>query len=270
MNATEAAQAATIINPRLAIPYHWGTSVGTLADAQTFAQLARCAVKIMAAGETIGSDNWPEYSPLIAHWKLDEAEGAVAYDSAANNDGTLHGNPAWQPTGGRTDGALQFDGVGDYVSTPSVLDPADGSFSVFAWVKGGAAGQVIISQTDGTGTGATWLGAEQSQGELMTGLVPPRAGRFVTPPLVSEFIITDGQWYHVGLVWNGSQRHLYVGGTEVAKDATTLAPLKSATGSLYFGADKNLDADTFFCGLIDDIRIYKVALSAKEIEEMLR
>jgi hypothetical protein len=27
---------------------------------------------------------------------------------------------------------------------------------------------------------------------------------------------------------------------------------------------------TFFSGLIDDVRIYKVALSAKEIEEMTR
>jgi hypothetical protein len=207
---------------------------------------------------------------LLAHWKLDEGQGSVAADSAGGNDGTLHGDPAWQPTGGKIDGALQFDGVGDYVSTPSVLDPADGSFSVFARVKGGAAGQVIISQTDGTGTGATWLGAEQSQGELMTGLVPPRAGRFVTPPLVAEFIIADGQWYHIGFVWDGSLRHLYVDGTEVAKDAAALAPLVSSDGDLHIGAGKTPDAATFFSGLIDDVRIYNQALSAEQIEELAR
>jgi L-ascorbate metabolism protein UlaG (beta-lactamase superfamily) len=270
MNATEAAQAAAIISPTLAIPYHWGTSVGTLADAQTFAQLARCAVKIMAAGETIGSDNWPEYSPLTAHWKLDETEGSVAHDSADDNDGTLHNNPAWQPSGGKVDGALQFNGADNYVSTPSVLDPVDGSFSIFAWVNGDAAGQVIISQTDGTGTGATWLGTEQSQGKLMTGLVPPRSGRFVTPPLVSEFTITDGLWHHVGFVWDGSLRYLYADGTEVARDAATLAPLISADGNLYIGAGKDLDVASFFSGLIDDIRVYNQALSAEEIEELAR
>ena len=42
------------------------------------------------------------------------------------------------------------------------------------------------------------------------------------------------------------------------------------TGSLYIGAGPALDANTFFSGLIDDVRIYNVALSAKEIEELAR
>ncbi len=58
MNAVEAAEATQYINPDLAIPYHWGQSVGTLNDAQTFAQLARCAVKVLAVGETISSEEY--------------------------------------------------------------------------------------------------------------------------------------------------------------------------------------------------------------------
>jgi hypothetical protein len=104
----------------------------------------------------------------------------------------------------------------------------------------------------------------------MTGLVPPRAGRFVTPPLVAEFIIADGQWYHIGFVWDGSLRHLYVDGTEVAKDAAALAPLVSSDGDLHIGAGKTPDAATFFSGLIDDVRIYNQALSAEQIEELAR
>jgi L-ascorbate metabolism protein UlaG (beta-lactamase superfamily) len=53
MNATEAATATTHIQPRLAIPMHWGTIVGSLADAQTFAQKAACPVQIMSVGQTI-------------------------------------------------------------------------------------------------------------------------------------------------------------------------------------------------------------------------
>ncbi|MHC4752491.1 MAG: LamG-like jellyroll fold domain-containing protein, partial [Planctomycetota bacterium] len=270
MNATEAAQAATIINPTLAIPYHWGTSVGTLADAQTFAELAACAVKILAVGETIGSDNWPEYSPLIAHWKLDEIEGNTAHDSADDHDGTLHGSPDWQPEGGNTGGSLQFDGVNDYISTDFVLNPVDGAFSVFAWIKGSVTGQVVISQTDGTGTGATWLGTEQSSGKLMTGLVPPQAGRFPTPPLISEFVITDNQWHHIGLVWDGSRRHLYVDSTEVTADTGNLAPLKSSDGGLHIGVGKDLDTGSFWLGQIDDVRIYNKALSIEDIDELVQ
>jgi hypothetical protein len=117
------------------------------------------------------------------------------------------------------------------------------------------------------GIGETWLGTELINGKLMTGLVPP-SGRTAPLPLVSETIITDGQWHHIGCVWDGSHRYLYVDGTEVTKDMAVQASLKSATGGLYIGAGKNLEFGTFFSGLIDDVRIYNVALSAEKIEAL--
>jgi hypothetical protein len=225
-------------------------------------------VKIRDAyGSTIYADPIRVGLPVgvIAYWKLDEAEGSIAWDIAGDSHGVLHGQPQWQPEGGMKSGTLQLDGDGDYVSTPFILNPSSGSFSVFAWIKGGAPGQGIISQADGNGTGETWLGTEAFAGRLMTGLVPPQAGRTVPQPLVAESIITDDQWHHVGFVWDGSYRQLYLDGTEVAKDVNALAMLKSATGGLYFGAGKNLEAGTFFSGLIDDVRIYNVALNEEEI-----
>jgi len=44
-----------------------------------------------------------------------------------------------------------------------------------------------------------------------------------------------------------------------------LTSLKNADGGIYIGANKNLDADTFFSGLIDDVRIYSIALSLEQI-----
>jgi hypothetical protein len=168
------------------------------------------------------------------------------------------------------DGALEFDGINDYVSADSVLNPTDGAFSVFAWIKDGGPGQAVISQADGTGTGATWLGTESSQGKFMTGLVPPLSGRFATPPLVSEFVITDDQWHHIGFVWDGSRRRLYVDAAEVAADAGDLAPLKSADGGMYIGAGKGLEAGSLWLGLVDDVRIYDQALSAEEIDDLVQ
>ena len=206
----------------------------------------------------------PEIAPyLIALWRLDEREGSTANDSVGGNDASVIGDPVWQPAGGQVNGALQLDGIDDYVSTDFVLNPADGQFSIFAWIKGGEPGQVIISQADDIGTGETWLGIDALGGNLMTGLVPPPLGRFKPMPLESEFIITDGQWHRIGFVWDGSYRSLYVDGVEVAKDtlAPTVYPLKSSYGGLYIGAGKTLDAGTFFSGLIDDIRIYNRAVS---------
>jgi len=189
---------------------------------------------------------------LLAYWKLDEAEGTLAADSAGDKDGTINGNPVWQPTSGKVNGALQFDGIDDYVSTPFMLNPAAGAFSVFTWVKGGAPGQVIISQM----TGANWLCADPSQGKFMTGLTRPPGGRGAPPTLVSGFVITDGNWHCIGFVWDGSCRHLYVDGAEVANDVAPLSDLVSAEGGLYFGAGNALTAGSFWSGLIDDVRIY--------------
>ncbi len=203
---------------------------------------------------------------LAAHWKLDETEGATAGDNIGGRDGTLIGDPLWQPSGGHADGALEFDGADDYISTDFALNPVVGPFSVLAWIKGGAPGQVIVSQTDVTSgrniiLGSTWLGMNSSDGKLMTMLMEPPFG-----PLESQAVITDGQWRHVGLVYDldALHRRLYVDGVEVAADTDPVGGVASE-GGLYFGAGKTLDAASFFSGLIDDVRIYPLALSAEEV-----
>ena len=194
---------------------------------------------------------------MISYWKLDEAEGDIAEDTAGDNDGIVYGDAFWQTECGVKDGALQLDGIEDYISTDFVLKPADRPFSVFAWVNSSVPGGVVISQLDGIGgSGETWLGIEAVSGKLMTGLVAPPVGRFVPKPLISESVITDGQWHNVGFIWDGTYRSLYVDGIEVAKDAAAQNPMKSATGGLYIGVGKNLEAGTFFSGLIDDVRIF--------------
>jgi hypothetical protein len=208
---------------------------------------------------------------LIAYWKLDETDGNIAENSVSANHGTLHGEPLWQPAGGKKGGTLQFDGIDDYVSTLHVLDAGAGAFSTFAWIRAGTPGQVIISQVDqtvgrGIRPGSAWLGSDPSGGRLMTGLMGTLFG-----PLESDSAITDGQWHHVGLVYDfyAFHRHLYVDGAEVAADANPVGGVYSG-GGLYIGAGKDLEAASFFSGLIDDIRIYDVALSADEIAAMAR
>jgi hypothetical protein len=213
--------------------------------------------KIDAADLEVLMSCWQQevFDPaLAAYWKLDETQGNVAADSAGDNDGTLSGEPLWQPEGGQVGGALQLDGVDDCVTTPLIVNPSGGHFSVLAWVKGGVPGQVIVSQIGG----ADWLCADPSQGRLMTGLVPP-AGRTVPPPLVSELVITDGNWHRIGFVWDGSHRRLCVDGVAVAED--TQAALAGSNNGLYLGCGKAMEPGTFWSGLIDDVRIYNRAVS---------
>lgn len=136
--------------------------------------------------------------------------------------------------------------------------------------KGGSPGQVIIAQADCIGTGVIWLGADASDGNLMTGLVPLPLGCYHQQPLKSQSLITDGHWHHVGFIWDGAYRSLYMDGTEVARDTAIQNPLQYANDGLYIGSGNNLDVGSFFSGLIDYVRIYPLALIAKEIEELSR
>ncbi|UCG59903.1 MAG: LamG domain-containing protein, partial [Phycisphaerales bacterium] len=198
-------------------------------DRHDLAALARC---------------WLDDYRWIAHWKLDETEGNIAHDSAGDNDGILNGDPIWRPSDGKIQGALELDGVNDYVSTPFVLNPAEGPFSVFMWVKGGVPGQAILSQA----SGSDWLSTIPPMGWIMTNC---------GGSLVTQIVITDGQWHRLGLTWDGTNRILYVDEKVVASD--TPAGIDAALGGLHIGANNALSAGLFWSGLIDDVRIYDCA-----------
>lgn len=192
------------------------------------------------------------YDPfLIARWKLDETSGTTAADSAGANGGMLIGNPVWQPVGGKIKGALLLDGIDDAITAPFVLNPATGPFSVFLWVKGGAPGQVVLSQDNGV----NWLMADALKGALMTEL---RGSGRNGKPLPSSAVITDGAWHRVGFVWDGTDRILYVDDAEVARD--TQASLTGSAGVMHIGAASTLAAGTFWSGLIEDVRLYNRAV----------
>jgi hypothetical protein len=193
---------------------------------------------------------------IMAHWMLDETEGQVAFDNVGENDATVMGDAVWHPAEGRVEGALQFDGMNGHVQTPFVLNPKEGAFSAFAWVKGGQPGQVILSQADGS----NWLGTDPVQGRLTTSLTQPE-GRFglPTPALVSDVVVTDGLWHEIGLVWDGSDRILYIDGIEVARDFLSDG-MRGAESGLYMGVGKDLAEGSFWTGLIDVVRIYDRAV----------
>jgi hypothetical protein len=161
------------------------------------------------------------------------------------------GGAAWQPEGGQIGGALAFDGKDDFVRSGSVvLDPAKGPFSVIAWVKGGAANRVIVSQA----SGADWLYLN-SVGMLTTDL---EASGTNGTSLTSDAFVTDDQWHRVVLTWDGTNRTLQMDGVEVARD--TQPNLAASSGSLQIGAGKNVAPTSLWTGLIDDVRIYSRAV----------
>lgn len=184
---------------------------------------------------------------LVACWKLDETEGTVARNSVGEDSAMLVGGPVWQPQAGAVGGAVALDGVDDCLLVDMGRDPSKAPLSVFVWVKGGAPGQAILSQSGG----ANWLTTDRKTGALMTDL---QGANRSSKALVSDVVITDGNWHRIGFIWDGQIRTLYVDGVIAAQD--TQEALKGAFGGLNIGCGKDLAAGTFWSGLIDDVRLY--------------
>ena len=216
---------------------------------------------------------------LIAHWEFDDASGVVAVDSSPNgNDGTLTNGPAW--TAGVYGGALQFDGLDDWVDcgNDASLNPTTTELTFAAWVK------------TATGAGAA-IGKRNSLADVDVQCTVYEDGEVAfnlddegTDWKAEGFPATDvldGEWHHIAWVLDTTEPdandrlRVYVDSARMASFALYWAPALneeisfSDTIDLSIGAEEiNFGGVSFFDGALDDVRIYDRALSEAEIETL--
>ncbi|MBE0536566.1 MAG: hypothetical protein IH624_12945 [Phycisphaerae bacterium] len=206
---------------------------------------------------------------LVGHWKLDEAGGAIAADSAGISHGTLAGDPVWAPLDGRIDGTLQFDGQGDYVNCGNnAVFNIRNAITVSAWVKVDAfttSWQGIVTKGD-----SAWrlqgVGTDDVLGTLefaCTGVMVPYTE---WGNILGNIRVDDGQWHHAAGVYDGLTMSLYVDGV---LDVTSVASGQIAVNNYDVCIGENAQQrGRFWRGQIDEVRVYNYALSPYEIAEL--
>ena len=75
-----------------------------------------------------------------------------------------------------------------------------------------------------------------------------------------------GEWTHVASTWDGKVAILYLDGKEAGRLPLT-GTAAASSGALRIGG--NQVGSEWFSGLIDEVRIYKRALTAAEIETLV-
>jgi hypothetical protein len=202
------------------------------------------------------------FEPPIAAYSFDEGEGEVAHDAAGDHDGAVEGAD-W--VGGKYGGALSFEEEEeDSVDIPasSELDLTD-AFTLEAWVRPQTAdyGQpVLFKETPTFFSYALYAGGDERA--LPEGLVASKDWSYAQ--VQGEEEMPAKAWSHLALASDGEDLRLYLDG-----ELVDTAPAKSAQiseGSLRIGGDPTFE-ESYFTGLIDEVRIYDRALSAEEIEE---
>lgn len=196
-----------------------------------------------------------------AWWQLNDGSGTTVSDASGNgNVGNVTG-ASW--TIGRQGGGLEFDGVDDQITFgtgPSLQGKTD--FTVAAWIRSTADG-VVIQQRNGGFNGEYQLRVNPD-GTVGFFLYGNSAYQF---DLTSLDTVNDGQWHHIAALREGINGRVYVDGVESASSSGPVRDLRSDIG-VGVGADIR-DNNNFFRGTMDDIRIYDVALTPAEIQQLM-
>jgi hypothetical protein len=221
--------------------------------------------------------NWQRRIPRpanVAYWKFDESEGAVAYDSSGNNhNGTLENGAHF--VSGIMNNAVEFDGVDDRVSAGAFdVTGGDGHITIAAWIKADdfdvMDGRIISKAMGKTEKSAYWILNTTFNGRSRMRLCFSLKSDGTTETLTaSSGDLMPAAWIHVAATWDGSTMRLYKDGVPVGSKAKngildTNGDVEVAIGNQPTGAGNKP-----FDGLIDDLRIYNVALSQSEIQELM-
>jgi len=193
---------------------------------------------------------------LIGWWKLDgDIVPGMAFDSSGHsNHATLYGDPEHVP--GRIDQALSFDASDDYAGTGKSLLSGLARFTLAAWVNAGnpAAGRVgLFGQNDVVEFG--FQGGDihcwtSGGGEART-----------------AWTYGTDSWHHVTVVGDGTSLEIYVDGVIIATGGSPTNLYGSSSFAFNIGGGGVWDASgNWFFGQIDDVRVYKKALSSTEIK----
>jgi hypothetical protein len=211
--------------------------------------------------------SWGPTGPTVLHWKLDETAGIIANDdSGKGNHGKLFGDAKWAVCCGRTCGALDLDGNGDYakVDTPTGLNFAPGSFTTSAWVKARNVvdGWKTIMEYDRDGWELNrfgmWLNEE--------GRFHFRVG---WDGWYSNQKLNANQWYLLTGVYDSTTKKmsLYVNGQFDSSSDVKKGFTKANVAKLTVGVRGSEDGE-YFNGLIDEVRIYNYALSPDDVKAL--
>ncbi len=210
---------------------------------------------------------------LVGWWKLDETGGWVAADSSGrDHPGTLHNaDPATAWQNGRCGRGLAFDGIDDEVVVPD-HDDFDGTvqLTVAFWcrptVLDGNPRGPISKRIDWTQENS-W-GIFFWTGNRLYVDIEGNDDRFSTNATFSE-----NTWVHIAVVFDGTRPagervRVYVDGV-----LDTVAPESSAsisnTNSPVVLGHLNGNSSGFFAGVLDEVRIYRRALTVTEIADVM-
>ncbi|MEQ9638877.1 MAG: LamG-like jellyroll fold domain-containing protein [Alphaproteobacteria bacterium] len=224
------------------------------------------------------------HASLIAHWDFE----AGFTDIVGGFGGAAQGDTVLVAGGQVGASSAFFDGAGDYVSTNfTPLYSQTDSFTWAAWIRPqnlfnpGTSNPVTeVAGVEQTASGEARIGIYHPSNQQITvgkafGGVRDDSGN--QGGVFGQTVIYDGDWHHVVLIRDSDNNliSLYVdgvldlpGGTPATDITTTDINANSMHDLFIGGSNHNGVVGEPFQGLIDDFRIYDMALTPEQVGEL--
>jgi hypothetical protein len=250
----------------LTAPYSvsWNTSTTTSGNHILTARARDAAGNLATStGVTVTVAN----SNLVAAFGFNENTGTTANDNSGNNNtGTLTNGPLWSGSG-KYGAAVLFDGTNDFVNINDAnnLD-LSGGMTIEAWVNPSnlsgyktaickERGAANLAYALSPNNGASGDANQRPNSRIRIGTTT----RTVTGPAK----LALNTWTHIACTYDGAMMRFYVNGVQVSTFATT-GSITASTNPLRIGGTTALAQ--YFAGLIDEVRIYNIALTQAQIQ----
>ncbi|MCJ7571689.1 MAG: LamG domain-containing protein, partial [Candidatus Thermoplasmatota archaeon] len=222
---------------------------------------------------------------LVGYWSFDEGSGSIAHDDTGNgNDGTIYG-ASWTNSS-VLNGALDFDGLDDYVVIPDdeTLD-ITGDLTISLWVNLREIEnefQIIFSKRYYSDNLAPYQGCIDNRvngdygtynKQILFTMGNGSDGSDLPPFVNSTSSLVTNLWYNIVFLVEDNDMEIFLNCNSVGSDIFT-GDRQEDDSHLFFGVYPKLNAPSYegnggyFNGLMDEIRIYNRALNENEIQTL--
>jgi hypothetical protein len=231
---------------------------------------------------------------LVAYYPCESSNGVVLPDQSGNgNDATLsiglpaNGGPApsgagYQFEAGKVGNALTLLKAGyGYVSMPPSIFNGATAVTIAFWIKVNteqswqrAFDVGINAHLDSAPyTGGKYFFMTTQNAASQIELAITTNGFSTAQFLYGKSIVQADGWRHVAVTIDGSQGVVYVNGpgitgTKTTNNTLTLRPVDLGTMDYAYLGKSQFTVDPYFDGQLDEVRVYRRALSAAEVQTL--
>jgi len=206
---------------------------------------------------------------LVAYWSFDHATATLVPDQSVNGLNAI--NKGAVPVEGKVGKALEFDGKSVLqVDYQPILDDFQNGITVSAWIKKDTASNwnTIVSREIGIGW-SEYIGLAVHQNKALFSVDPDGKSY---QNIKADEPTQPGVWVHLTGTFDHETYKLYLNGKLIKSAVCKSAFQFSDQNQLLIGGNTNNQNQSLvdcFKGTIDEVRIYKRALSLPEINQLI-